>query len=95
MRNSTDYGSEDPLDRPYIELADKIHMLYEAGLSFEANGAFELADQNYRQALRLLRPEDNEKFMALHYRLGRVAEALGNNEEAEENYNEVAATDYP
>jgi hypothetical protein len=31
----------------------------------------------------------------LHYRLGRVAEALGNNEEAEENYNEVAATDYP
>ena len=35
-----------------------------------------------------------ENFKALHYRLGRVAEALGNNEAAEEHYNEVAAKDY-
>ena len=31
---------------------------------------------------------------ALHYRLGRVAEAQGNTEAAEEHYNEVAANDY-
>jgi hypothetical protein len=30
----------------------------------------------------------------LHYRLGRVAEGLGNNEAAVEHYNEVAAIDY-
>ena len=32
--------------------------------------------------------------IALHYRLGRVSETLGNNEAAEEHYNEVAANDY-
>ena len=33
-------------------------------------------------------------FLALHYRLGRASESLGNNEDAEEHYNEVAAIDY-
>jgi len=72
----------------------KIEAIYQTGLSFEANQALKLADRNYREALKLLEPEDKEHFNALHYRLGRVAEALGNNEAAEEHYNEVAALDY-
>ena len=42
----------------------------------------------------MLRRRTSANFLALHYRLGRVAEALGNNEAAEEHYNEVAAIDY-
>jgi hypothetical protein len=33
-------------------------------------------------------------FLALHYQLGCTSESLGNNEAAEEHYNEVAAIDY-
>jgi tetratricopeptide (TPR) repeat protein len=72
----------------------KIQAIYQTGLSFEANNALKLAERNYKEALKLLEPEDKENFNALHYRLGRVAEALGNNEGAEEHYNEVAANDY-
>jgi tetratricopeptide (TPR) repeat protein len=72
----------------------RIQALYQAGLSFEANNALKLADRSYREALKTLEPDDKETFNALHYRLGRVAEALGNNEVAEEHYNEVAANDY-
>ena len=42
----------------------------------------------------MLEPDDKDNFLALHYRLGRVAETLGNTEAAEEHYNEVAAIDY-
>ena len=69
----------------------KLEALYHSGLSFEANNAYKLADRNYREALKLLEPEDKAMFLALHYRLGRTAESLGNNEAAEEHYNEVAA----
>jgi len=93
MRNSSDDHFEDAPDQAYLERAEKIETLYHAGLSFEASGAWDLADQTFRQALKLLRPEDKERFRALHYRLGRVAEALGKNEEAEEHYSEVAASD--
>jgi tetratricopeptide (TPR) repeat protein len=72
----------------------KIQALYQAGLSFEANGAPKLAERNYKEALKVLEDEDKDNFKALHYRLGRVAETLGNNEGAEEHYNEVAALDY-
>src|SRR5262249_30637434 len=72
----------------------KIQALYQTGLSFEASGAPKLADRNYREALKALEPEDKDNFLALHYQLGRVAETLGNNEAAEEHYNEVAAIDY-
>jgi tetratricopeptide (TPR) repeat protein len=72
----------------------KIQAIYQVGLSFEANNALKLAERNFKEALKLLEPEDEENFKALHYRLGRVAEALGNNEAAEEHYNEVAAKDY-
>ena len=74
--------------------AVKIDALYHSGLSFEANNAFKLADRNYREAVKLLDPEDKQMFLALQYRLGRTAESLGNNEVAEEHYNEVAAIDY-
>jgi tetratricopeptide (TPR) repeat protein len=72
----------------------KIQALLQAGLSFEANNANKLAERNYREALKLLEAEDKENFLALHYRLGRVCEALSNTEGAEEHYNEVAAIDY-
>ena len=64
------------------------------GLSFEAINAPKLAERNYKEAIKLLEPEDKDNFNALHYRLGRVAETLGNNEAAGEHYNEVAANDY-
>jgi len=35
-----------------------------------------------------------ETINALHYRLGRVFEAQGDTQMAEEHYNEVAANDY-
>ncbi len=72
----------------------KIEALYHSGLSFEANGAHKLADRNYKEALKLLDPEDQAMFLSIQYRLGRTAESLGNNEAAEEHYNEVAAIDY-
>jgi tetratricopeptide (TPR) repeat protein len=72
----------------------KLQALYHLGLSFEANNAPKLAERNYKEAVKLLEPEDKDNFLALHYRLGRVAETLSNNEAAEEHYNEVAAIDY-
>ncbi len=76
------------------EPALKIQALLQLGLSFEANNAPKLAERNYKEAIKILEPEDKENFKALHYRLGRVAETLGNTEAAEEHYNEVAAIDY-
>ncbi len=72
----------------------KIQALLQMGLSFEANSAPKLAERNYKEGIKLLDPEDKDNFLALHYRLGRVAETLGNREAAEEHYNEVAAADY-
>jgi tetratricopeptide (TPR) repeat protein len=72
----------------------KTQALLQVGLSFEANSALKLAERAYRDALKGLESEDVANFNALHYRLGRVAEAMGNNEAAEEHYNEVAANDY-
>jgi tetratricopeptide (TPR) repeat protein len=72
----------------------KIPALLQMGQSFEANSAPKLAERNYKEALKLVEPEDKDNFLALHYRLGRVGEALGNRESAEEHYNEVAALDY-
>ncbi|QEH34006.1 Tetratricopeptide repeat protein [Aquisphaera giovannonii] len=72
----------------------KVKALYQVGLSFEANRALKLADRAYRDALKNLEDEDLATSNALHYRLGRVAEEMGNMEAAEEHYNEVAANDY-
>jgi tetratricopeptide (TPR) repeat protein len=72
----------------------KVKALYHAGLSFEANGAYKLAERSYHEALRSLTEDDKENFNAIHYRLGRVAEAVENYQIAEEHYNEVAANDY-
>ncbi len=46
------------------------------------------------EALKAADPDDLATLNALHYRLGRVAEAQGNLDVAEEHYNEVAANDY-
>lgn len=72
----------------------KVDSLHQAGLSFEADGRSKLAERTYQEALKAIDPADTVNFNALHYRLGRVAEELGNMEEAEEHYNEVASNDY-
>ncbi len=68
--------------------------LHQSGLSFEATGVMKLAERSYLDALKETDPADRSTLNALHYRLGRVAEAQGNTREAEEHYNEVAANDY-
>ena len=72
----------------------KVQALHQAGLSFEANGVPKLAERSYQEALKAAEPDDQATRIALHYRLGCVAEALGNRDDAEEHYHEVAANDY-
>lgn len=72
----------------------KIDAMLQAGLSFEADGRAKLAERTYQEALKSLEPSDTVNANALHYQLGRVNETLGNMEQAEEHYNEVAANDY-
>lgn len=72
----------------------KIQSMLQAGLSFEADGRAKLAERTYQEALKSLEPSDAANLNALHYQLGRVNETLGNMEQAEEHYNEVAANDY-
>ena len=72
----------------------KVEALHQAGLSFEAEGALKLAERSYQDAIKAADPADLTMMNALHYRMGRVAEAMGNNQVAEEHYNEVAANDY-
>jgi tetratricopeptide (TPR) repeat protein len=73
---------------------NRVEALHQLGLSFEAIGNLKLAERNYQDALKAADPSDLSRFNALHYQLGRVAEAQGNNQVAEEHYNEVAANDY-
>ena len=74
--------------------AVKIQALLADGAELRGQQRPKLAERNYKEALKMLDPEDKENFLELHYRLGRVAETLGNTEAAEEHYNEVAAIDY-
>lgn len=68
--------------------------LYLAGQSFESKNLAKLAERNYQEALKLAEADDPTLALALHYRLGRVAELQGDRASAEEHYNEVAANDY-
>lgn len=72
----------------------RVEALHQAGLSFEATGVLKLAERNFQDALKAADPADVTTINALHYRLGRVAEAQGNTQAAEDHYNEVAANDY-
>jgi tetratricopeptide (TPR) repeat protein len=73
----------------------KVEALHLSGQSFEAKGLPKLAERSYLEALKLADAEsDHALVLALHYRLGRVAESQGDRAGAEEHYNEVAATDY-
>jgi Flp pilus assembly protein TadD len=72
----------------------KVQALHQLGLCFEAKDLPKLAVRNYQEALKLADPADQALFNALHYRLGRAAEAGGDLKSAEEHYNEVAANDY-
>jgi len=71
----------------------KSKAIYQIGLSLEAANALDRAELNDRKALQYLNPEDMESFNAVQYRLGRVSEALGNFDAAEEHYNQVAASE--
>ncbi len=75
-------------------LPHKVEALFNAGRSFEANGALKLAERNYDEALRAVDAEDMVMFNALHYQMGRISESQGNIQKAEDHYNEVAANDY-
>lgn len=72
----------------------KVQAMYQAGICFEAKGLPKLAERNFNEALKLVDANDTDLLNALHYRLGRVAEAQGDLKSAEEHYNEVAANDY-
>lgn len=72
----------------------KLQSLYQAGICFESKGLPKLAERNYQEAIKLADPSDQDLMNALHYRLGRAAEAHGDLLAAEEHYNEVAANDY-
>lgn len=72
----------------------KVEALHQSGLSFESKGSLKLAERMYHDALKAADSADLKVLNALHYRLGRVAEAQGNPQVAEEHYNEVAANDY-
>jgi tetratricopeptide (TPR) repeat protein len=74
--------------------AHRVEALYQLGQCFEAMNSQKLAERNYQDALKAVDTSDLNMVNALHYRLGRVAEALGNTQVAEEHYNEVAANDY-
>jgi tetratricopeptide (TPR) repeat protein len=74
--------------------AHKVQALLQAGLSFEAEGALKLAERSFNDALKAADEEDLSLLNSIHYRLGRVSEAMGNTALAEEHYNEVAANDY-
>src|SRR5581483_4577725 len=53
----------------------KVQALHQIGLSFEAKGALKLAERALQDALKSADPSDAATCNALHYRLGRVAEA--------------------
>jgi tetratricopeptide (TPR) repeat protein len=72
----------------------KVQALIQAGVSFEAEGALKLAERSFQDALKAADETDLTVMNAIHYRLGRVSEAMGNTQMAEEHYNEVAANDY-
>lgn len=72
----------------------KARALYEAGVAFEADGNPKLAERSFQEALKATDPTDVTAVNALNYRLGRVFEAMGQINKAEEHYNEVAANDY-
>ncbi|MEW4566520.1 tetratricopeptide repeat protein [Tautonia sp. JC769] len=72
----------------------KVKALMGAGASFEATGVPKLAERSYTEALKAADPEDQEILNDLHYRLGRVAEQMGNLDDAETHYNEVAANNF-
>jgi tetratricopeptide (TPR) repeat protein len=72
----------------------KVQALLQLAISFEANGVLKLAERSLQDALKLVDPDDQRLLIAIHYRLGRIAEATGDMKKAEEHYNEVAANDY-
>lgn len=72
----------------------KVQALLLMASSFEANGALKLAERSLQDALKAVDTDDQSTLNALHYRLGRVFETIGDPKKAEDHYNEVAANDY-
>ena len=97
-RRLADRGDHDEAIASYqvarSSTAFKVRALIGAGGSFEANGVPKLAERSYADALKAADADDQEQVNEIRYRLGRVAEQLGNLEDAEAHYNEVAANNY-
>src|SRR5262249_52320310 len=72
----------------------KVQALMALAVSFEANGVMKLAERSLLDALKAADPEETATLNALHYRLGRIYETLGETKKAEDHYNEVANNDY-
>ncbi len=72
----------------------KIPALIDAGKSFEATGVLKLAERSFAEALKAADADNYDEINEIRYRLGRIAEQLGNFESAEEHYNEVAANNF-
>lgn len=75
----------------------RLEALMWLGHCFFAKKLHRLAERSYREALDLLRDSggrDEEALKEVHYLLGRTYEEMGNREEAQKHFEEVAALDY-
>ncbi|MFO0956286.1 MAG: tetratricopeptide repeat protein [Isosphaeraceae bacterium] len=72
----------------------KVQALMQLASSFEANGVIKLAERSLQEALKAADEAEAATVNALHYRLGKIAEAQGDLKKAEDHFNEVAANDY-
>ena len=72
----------------------RVEALVAIGAAFEAKSLPKLAQRSYQDALKGVEADDLNTILAIHYSLGKVAEALNDRSAAEEHYGEVAAIDY-
>ncbi len=72
----------------------KVDALVQAGTCFEQTRNPKLAERCYADALKACPPDDETHRNELNYRLGCLAEARGDLNQAEEFFNEVAANNF-
>jgi tetratricopeptide (TPR) repeat protein len=72
----------------------RVEILTCIGRSFQAKRNLRMAKKHYEDALAALNANDQDNFKELHYVLGRVAEEMGDKENAVQHYEELAGLDY-